>query len=209
MSRHRKRRLSSYFLNNVFKPKSSRIRIFKEVIILEDEFEAVRLKDFCDLDQNQAAKQMQISQPTFHRLIKAGRKKIIDALINGKILRVKGENVIMKKNEKTIVAIAAKEKDIKSEIDPLFGRAPYFVVFSVKDNEIENYKILENKILAQAGQAGISTAKMLIELGVEFVICGNVGPRALDVLEQFDVKVFTRTGLVKDALESFVNEKLK
>ena len=62
----------------------------QEAILTIDEFEAVRLKDLLDLDQEKAAKKMKISQPTFHRLILDARKKIADALVNGKAIKIEG-----------------------------------------------------------------------------------------------------------------------
>ena len=55
-----------------------------------DEMEAIRLKDHEDLEQEQAAKKMNISQPTFNRLLSSARKKIAEALINGKAIRIEG-----------------------------------------------------------------------------------------------------------------------
>ena len=55
-----------------------------------DEFEAVRLKDLLGMEQEEAAKKMNISQPTFHRLISSARKKIADALVSGKTIKVEG-----------------------------------------------------------------------------------------------------------------------
>ena len=66
------------------------MRELEECIITVDEFEAVRLKDLLGLEQELAAKKMNISQPTFHRLILAARKKIAEALINGKAIRIEG-----------------------------------------------------------------------------------------------------------------------
>jgi len=55
-----------------------------------DEYEAVRLKDLEGLDQEKAAKKMNISQPTFHRLVLTARKKIAQAIVKGKALRIEG-----------------------------------------------------------------------------------------------------------------------
>jgi predicted DNA-binding protein (UPF0251 family) len=55
-----------------------------------DEFEAIRLKDLEQLEQTMAAEKMQISQPTFHRVLDSARKKVADALINGKAIRIQG-----------------------------------------------------------------------------------------------------------------------
>lgn len=77
---------------NYFKPAGVRMRELEESMITIDEFEAVRLKDFAGMDQELAAKKMDISQPTFHRLVVSARKKIADAIVNGKAIRIEGGN---------------------------------------------------------------------------------------------------------------------
>lgn len=64
----------------------------EEVVLTVDEFEAVRLKDLLGFEQEEAAKEMNISQPTFHRLVQSARKKIADAILNGKALKIEGGN---------------------------------------------------------------------------------------------------------------------
>ncbi len=76
-----------------FKPAGVRMRELQEVVLGYDEFEAVRLKDLLGLDQQTAAKKMGVSQPTFHRLLTSGRKKLADAIVNGKALRIEGGHV--------------------------------------------------------------------------------------------------------------------
>ncbi len=61
-----------------------------EVVLTVDEFEAVRLKDLEGLAQEDGAKRMGISQPTFHRTLVSARRKIADALVNGKVIRIEG-----------------------------------------------------------------------------------------------------------------------
>jgi len=73
-----------------FKPAGIRKRFLKEINLALDEFEAIRLKDYECLDQNSASEQMGISQPTFHRLLESARKKVADALVEGKALRIGG-----------------------------------------------------------------------------------------------------------------------
>jgi len=60
------------------------------MILTIDEFEAVRLKDLEGLDQGVCAEKMDISQPTFHRLVISARKKIADALTYGKSIKIEG-----------------------------------------------------------------------------------------------------------------------
>ncbi|MEA3230116.1 MAG: DUF134 domain-containing protein [archaeon] len=75
-----------------FKPAGIRKEELEESILNIDEFEAVRLKDLLDMEQGSAAEEMNISQPTFHRLILSARKKIADAIINAKAIKIEGGN---------------------------------------------------------------------------------------------------------------------
>ena len=75
-----------------FKPRGIPLRELEETILHVDEFEAVRLKDLEGLEQEECAKKMNISQPTFHRLVLSARKKITDAIVNGKAIKIEGGN---------------------------------------------------------------------------------------------------------------------
>jgi predicted DNA-binding protein (UPF0251 family) len=80
-----------------FKPAGMRKAELEETVLTVDEFEAVRLKDLEGLDQEKAAEKMKISQPTFHRLVLAARKKIADAIVNGKAIRIEGGHYMIAK----------------------------------------------------------------------------------------------------------------
>ena len=62
----------------------------EDSILTMDEFEAVRLKNLEGLDQSECAAMMEISQPTFHRLVVSARRKIADALTHGKTIKIEG-----------------------------------------------------------------------------------------------------------------------
>lgn len=78
-----------------FKPAGVRLRELDESIISVEEYEAIRLKDVEGLEQEDAAQKMNISQPTFHRLLLSARKKITDAIVNGKAIKIHGGNYTM------------------------------------------------------------------------------------------------------------------
>ena len=71
-----------------FKPVGMPLRTLEEVNLEPDEFEAVKLHDYDNLNQTAAAKEMQISQPTFTRILDRAYKKIALALIEGKAIRI-------------------------------------------------------------------------------------------------------------------------
>lgn len=70
--------------SNLFKPAGIPASSLETINLTREEFEALRLKDFKGLDQNDCAIQMNLSQPTFHRLLLSVRMKVGDALVNGK-----------------------------------------------------------------------------------------------------------------------------
>lgn len=77
---------------NYFKPRGISLRELEEIILNVDEFEAIRLKDLEGLEQEEASIKMNISRPTFQRLLSSGRKKIANAIINGKAIKIEGGN---------------------------------------------------------------------------------------------------------------------
>jgi predicted DNA-binding protein (UPF0251 family) len=65
------------------------------VILTREELEAVRLIDYDKTGQKEAAKKMNISQPTLSRLLVSAREKISTALIDGLMIKIKGGNFEM------------------------------------------------------------------------------------------------------------------
>ncbi len=59
-----------------------------EVVLLPDEWEAVKLCDADGLKQEEAARKMNISQPTLQRTLACARGKIAQALVEGKAIRI-------------------------------------------------------------------------------------------------------------------------
>jgi len=73
-----------------FKPRCKPLRKLEVVSLNLDEFEAVRLSCFEGLKQEKAAKLMKISRPTFSRIETSAHRKIADALVNIKAIRIEG-----------------------------------------------------------------------------------------------------------------------
>ncbi len=71
-----------------FKPRALPLSLIDEVEIGIDELEALRLCDHKNLEQNEAAKKMKISQSTLQRILTSARKKVTEALIKGKAIKI-------------------------------------------------------------------------------------------------------------------------
>lgn len=87
MRPRKRRRIRGCACCQCYKPQGIPRRNLEEIILEDDELEALRLADFSDLDQIEAARLMKISQSTFQRILASARRKIAHALIEGKIIR--------------------------------------------------------------------------------------------------------------------------
>src|SRR4030043_1289761 len=84
------RRVGSVPGSNYFKPGGIPLSMLEDVILTVDEFEAIRLADLENLYQEQAAEKMNVSRQTFGRIIDSAHKKVAEALVKGKALKIEG-----------------------------------------------------------------------------------------------------------------------
>lgn len=78
--------------NNYFIPLGKTKCQVEEIQIKVEELEAMRLKDAENLSQEECAAKMQISRQTFQLIIDEARKKMVNALIEGKAISIQGGN---------------------------------------------------------------------------------------------------------------------
>jgi len=71
-----------------YKPAGVPLVNLQEVILLADEFEALRLCDYLGVSQVEAAGKMGISQPTIARVLSIARKKVVEAIAEGMAIRI-------------------------------------------------------------------------------------------------------------------------
>ncbi|MFC1710626.1 DUF134 domain-containing protein [Nanoarchaeota archaeon] len=84
----KRRRIRGRPNSSYFKPAGIRKIDLEQTSLSLDEFEAIRLIDLEEIPQEQAANKMQVSQPTLSRILKSARKKIADAIVNGKAIKI-------------------------------------------------------------------------------------------------------------------------
>jgi len=77
-----------------FKPFGIPMRELESVNLLFEEYEALRLADYENLTQEEAAAKMNISRPTFTRLYDKARKSIAKAFVEGKAIIIQGGTYI-------------------------------------------------------------------------------------------------------------------
>ncbi len=106
-------------------------------------------------------------------------------------------------------AISSTGKKLTDNVSEVFARCPYFIIAEIENGKIQKVETIENKIASQLGQAGIAAAQLIAEKDAKVVITKNVGPRALDVLNQFKVDIYIGDGTIEKVLQEFIDGKLK
>ena len=71
-----------------FKPRAIPLSELEEVSLRADELEALRLCDLENFDQAKAAKKMRVSRSTLQRMVASARRKVAEALIEGKAIKI-------------------------------------------------------------------------------------------------------------------------
>jgi len=74
-----------------FKPQGIPLSRLEWIDMALDELEALRLSDVVRLSQTDAAKRMDISQPTFNRILNSARNKTSRCVIEGLALRINSD----------------------------------------------------------------------------------------------------------------------
>ena len=92
MARPRKRRNVCILPEiNKFGPKGPGVAKSQDIVVMSvEEYETIRLIDLERLTQEECAQSMGVARSTVQRIYDESRKKIADALINGKNLKIGG-----------------------------------------------------------------------------------------------------------------------
>jgi predicted Fe-Mo cluster-binding NifX family protein len=105
------------------------------------------------------------------------------------------------------ICVSAIADSPDAQVDPRFGRCPYFVIV---DSETMEFEAIPNIASSQMGGAGIQAAQMVASNGVNVVLTGNVGPNAFQALSAAGIRVLTGVfGTVKEAVERYKRGEFK
>lgn len=85
-----------------------------------------------------------------------------------------------------------------------FGRAP---TFTIVDTDSEDVEVVTN---AKKSGRSVQPPEHLAEEGVQVMLCSGLGPKAINLFEQFGIEVFVGAeGTVEQVLEDWNSGVLK
>jgi predicted Fe-Mo cluster-binding NifX family protein len=113
---------------------------------------------------------------------------------------------IVKGEKKMKIMISSTGTDKNSIVDEKFGRAEHYIVYdSTKDQYID----LVNTAQSGAHGAGPKAAQIAIDEKVDCILTGNLGPKAMRVIEHTDIKAYyLKEGTVMENVDFFLNDTL-
>ena len=89
------RRIEKEPVASYYKPQGIPMRQLEELTLTVEGFEALRLADVLQYNQENAARQMKVSKATFCRILAAARNVVATALTQGYALRITGGSYVM------------------------------------------------------------------------------------------------------------------
>ncbi len=89
-----------------------------------------------------------------------------------------------------------------------FGRSPFFAIVDAVDEDIKSIQIVSNPFITghQAGQI----PQFIHDQGVDVMLSGGMGSRAIQFFNQYDIEVGTGAfGTVRSTIESYFSGSLR
>lgn len=191
--------------NNTFSPVKPNERLDKVTLNI-DEYETLRLIDREGFSQEQCGEYMHIARATVQQIYTTARKKLADALVEGRAIHITGgdyrlcdgsenhcdcggchkhRNCTPVEGEKLNMKIAIPLDENEVDVCPVLARAPYFLFW--EDNQ---KTIVPNKAATASGGAGLQVAQFLVDEAVTVLITPRCGQNAADVFNLADMKIY-------------------
>ena len=99
------------------------------------------------------------------------------------------------------IAVSATGPSIDDQVDPRFGRCPYYLIVETDDL---GYEAIENPSIGLTGGAGIQSAEIMAEKGIKDLITGNCGPNAHKVLSAAGIGIMVGcSGVIREVIERY------
>lgn len=105
-----------------------------------------------------------------------------------------------------IIVVSSEEQLMSGQTDLRFGRCKYFALY---DTEIKAYTFKKNEAVNSSQGAGIAAAQTVSVLNADVVLTGNLGPKALNVLQASGIKGYKiKQTTIEKAIALFQDNEL-
>lgn len=108
----------------------------------------------------------------------------------------------------TLICVPSlNEGGLLADVSMHFGKTPYFTFIKLKDGEIKDIDVKESSGKHAGGS--MTPAEIILNSGADVLICGNLGPKAVSMLRENGIQVFSgASGQVNQAFKEWKRGKL-
>jgi len=137
------------------------------VTLLAEEVEALYLMDLLELYQEEAAQKMEVSRPTFARIIKSARNKVALALLGGHTLHLESTK------ERYVVAMCSDSES--SPYSSLSPKSRYIHFFTLENHQISEHQMIPNPLIITQTKPSSVLSELFVNHRVNVFITGTIG----------------------------------
>ena len=195
------------------------------IILTVDEYETIRLIDKEGLDQEACSDSMQVARTTVQQIYTSARKKLADALVEGRPLRIAGGDFRLCDGENSFChrGTCFKQQFYQQYSKPKgdsimriavtyengmvfqhFGHTQQFKVYDVQDGKVISAQVVDTNGSGHGALAGVLSA-----LNADILICGGIGGGAQMALAAANIRLYGGvSGEADKAVEAFLAGQL-
>jgi predicted DNA-binding protein (UPF0251 family)/predicted Fe-Mo cluster-binding NifX family protein len=160
--------------------------------LLHEEIEAIYLMDVMNLYQEDAAKKMGVSRPTFTRILKSARNKLANAIVSG--YKIVFED---SKKDEFIIAICSSDEKTLDNIDP---KQEFIHIYKVNTQEILLLDVIVNPSFLETKKPAIVLPSIFLQNNVNIFISSKIGEGLKNSLISKGIRPIIKETLSKDEL---------
>ncbi len=165
-------------------------------LLLDEEIEAIYLMDVLNLYQEEAAKSMEVSRPTFTRVLKNARQKLTRALVYGNKITIQDDD---------LGYIAALCSSSLENFNSILATDKYILIYKIQNNEVTLLKSFENDVFSKNLKPAIVLPQILMKYKVNIFLSARIGEGLKNSLFAKGIQAMEKDIVKKEDLISLLN----
>lgn len=166
----------------------------ESITLLSEEVEALYLMDLLELYQEEAAAKMEVSRPTFARILKSARNKVALALLGGHTLHLESTK------ERYVVAVCSENET--STYNSLSPKSKYIHFFTLENHHISEHRMIPNPLTSNQMRPSLVLTELFVNQRVNVFVTGTIGQGLKSNLSTKGIPVLLKEAITEEEIEA-------